>query len=92
MSKCCGYSAIVLVPKYACLSDLCLMINMQFGQYTFNKTYYSKDNVKTYLYTLHGDIPIRQLLPHLPLSYSVDDCQWCVYQLHYDTECCAPHL
>ena len=92
MTKCCGYSAIVLIPKYSCLSDLCSMINMQFGPYTFSKTYYVNNNVKTYLYTLPGHITIRQLLSQLTLSYSVDQCQWCVYQLYYDTECCVSHV
>jgi hypothetical protein len=92
MSKCCGYSAIVISPKYSCLRDLGQMIDLQFGPYTFGKTFYIKDGVKTYLYTIHAEVLVRQLVSQLSQSYTVDDCRWSVYQLYYDSECCVSHV
>jgi hypothetical protein len=88
ITKCCGYSCLVIVPKYSLLEDLEKILELQLGKNTFINTFYiSKINSKIYFRSMYRMTNIRELLQYIPLSYSVDECNKCVYQLYYDSEC-----
>ena len=92
MSKCCGYSAIVIVPKYATIYDLANIIELQFGPGTFAKTYFTHDNMKVYMGTLPIYELIKDLTRRLTMSYTLDECAFSVYQMYYESHCCATDL
>lgn len=92
MSKCCGYSAIVIVPKYSNIKDLCDMIDIQFGPNTFNKTYFILNGNYIYLDTISPMVYISQFISQLKMAYTLEECPWSVYQLYYHSECCATDL
>jgi hypothetical protein len=87
-TKCCGYSSLVIVPKYSMLHDLEKIFDLQMGDNTFINTFYiSKDNKKVYFRSMSRMTNISKILPDITIAYDVNECNICVYQLYYDSEC-----
>lgn len=88
ITKCCGFSCLVIVPKYSTLADLKKTINLQIGTH-YNTTYYisKNDNNPVYLSTLENTLVLGEYLQNIPMAYSIDECPLSVYQLYYDSEC-----
>ena len=88
ITKCCGYSSLVIVPKYSTVSDLKKIINLQHGPNVFLRIFFiSTEPANIYLHTMHNTTPIRDLIRDIPVAYGVDECPLSVYQLYYEFEC-----
>ena len=87
--KGCGYSEILILPKYANIRDLLQLSMVQFGEWIRNTMYYTNnENEKIYIHTLSEDMLIRDLLRNLKWAYSINDCIHNVHMLYYgDCKC-----
>jgi hypothetical protein len=112
ITKCCGYSQLVTVPcnksyQYngPILVNLLEQINLQVGEWARNKVvYYSKitDNMVVcepkYIHREDLFQPLSVFaLSNLQTAYSVNDCQYTVYQLYLEPDCnhscqCLPSI
>jgi hypothetical protein len=92
LTKCCGHSTLVIIPKYATLSDLQKMIDLQLGEDTFDHTHFSTSEYCVYLNTIDETITVTSIIFELPLAYTVEECPYAVYQLYYDSPCLSLHL
>jgi len=88
--KGCGYSEILIAPKYYTIRDLLKLISAQFGSWTDNTVYYMDvNNKKVYINELSHHTPIRDLIRNLKWAYSVDSCIHNVHILYYGKCECA---
>lgn len=87
--KGCGYSEILIIPKYSNISDLLQLAVVQFGEWMHNTIYYvNSQNVKTYINQLPKDMLVSDLLRNLKWAYAIDECIHNVHILWYgECEC-----
>lgn len=82
--KGCGYSEILIVPKYYNIQDLIKLMVLQFGGWMVDTVYYMNMNQeRIYIHELPGDMLIKDLLRNLKWAYSVDACIHNVHILYY---------
>jgi len=82
--KGCGYSEIVIVPKYYNISELQKLMNIQFGMWMSDTVYYiNSNNEKVFIHELPPDMFIKDLLRNLQWAYYVNECVHNVHILYY---------
>ena len=97
MTKCCGYSELIILPKYSKISDLLQLLELQMGLNIHNKTYFydTKSDVdmheKIYINTISHETPLSVVVKKLRFAYNVNECNHSVYQLYYDSGCECVH-
>ena len=102
VTKCCGYSQLVTVPRNSTymytqppLVSLLEQINLQMGEWTRGKVFYYPKISDTTSSDPHRFIHTEDMLQPLSIfalnnlqtAYSVNDCKYTVYQLYLKSEC-----
>ena len=90
LTKCCGYSEVVILPKYSNMVDMNTLLVHQFGNIMHNKTYYYNPvlpDEKIYLHTLPDTLRISQFIRRLSWAYEINESSHSVFQLYYDSDC-----
>lgn len=88
--KGCGYSEILIVPKYYQVHDLLKLIVSQFGTWMISTVYFiNKNNEKIFINNLPPDMLVKDLWYNLKWAYSVEDCIHNVRLLYYGTCGCG---
>ena len=98
--KGCGYSEILIAPKYYTICDLLKLINVQFGSWMDNTVFYiDVNNTKVFIHELSPNMLIRDLIRNLNWAYTVDACIHNVHILYYgkcecnvDNQCGECHV
>jgi hypothetical protein len=106
VSKPCGYSQLVVIPRdnNATVNDLCEGIRKEMGEYTTGRVIFYKKHEHQiaidferdwwYLHIFRDDALAKLAVERIPLAYSIEDCRYAVYQLYLDMEglsCEQPH-
>lgn len=103
VSKPCGYSQLVVIPRgiKAMVQDLDERIRKDMGEYTVGNVYFlskHSDNASIWKLQMFYDQYLENVaVERIPLAYSIDECQYAVYQLYIDiecshTDCCNPPM
>ncbi len=82
--KGCGYSEILIIPKYSNIGDLLQLALVQFGEWMLDTIYYlNNENEKIYINQLPRAMLVRDLLRNLKWAYAIDECIHNVHILRY---------
>ena len=88
--KGCGYSEIVIVPKYYTITDLVKLLREQFGTWMENTIYYiDVNNQPVFIHKLQQDMRIKDLIRNLKWAYPIDECIHNVHILYYGQCSCT---